>query len=130
MQLIQQNKQEGPMKKVGPERAKGALLAGLRAIVEAASDPTMPIQQAMTFLVVAQSSEVPQAELIRNVGLAPSSVSRNVARLAQGTLTEPGLYWIENYEDPAWRRRKLVRLTPRGKAVADRVSSAVLSVLQ
>ena len=54
-----------------------------------------------------------------------------VARLAQGeSLDRPGLAWVENFEDPAWRRRKLVRLTARGRVVAERVIKAMQEVLK
>lgn len=119
------------MKRVGAERARSALMAGIQAIIGAADDPTMPIQQAVTFLAIAGASETPQTDLIEQANLSSSAVSRNVARLAQGeSLSKPGLHWVESYEDPAFRKRKLVRLTARGRTVADSVIRAVQGVIE
>ena len=58
-----------------------------------------------------------------NLKMKQSSVSRNVSLLAKWTWRTdkdkksriPGLDFVEAFEDPMERRRKLVRLTPKGK---------------
>lgn len=58
-----------------------------------------------------------------NLKMKQSSVSRNVSLLARWTWRAdkdkksriPGLDFVEAFEDPMERRRKLVRLTPKGK---------------
>lgn len=61
-------------------------------------------------------------DLQSRVGLAKSSVSRNVAALShQHRLGKPGHGLVEAYEDPEDRRNKLVRLTPKGKSLAAQV---------
>ena len=82
-------------------------------------------QTAHVFLSVCMSSgEATQQELEKQTGLAQSSLSRNVARLGNGeTMDDPGPKLLESYEDPAYRRRKLVRLTARGRKLADELST-------
>ena len=73
------------------------------------------------FLTIADHlSEIPQQELEREHGLSQAAISRNTAKLGNGlTMNDPGARLIESYEDPAYRRRKLVRLTARGKEFRD-----------
>jgi DNA-binding MarR family transcriptional regulator len=67
--------------------------------------------------------EMPQLELEKQTGLAQSAISRNVAKLGHGlTMDEAGARLIEAYEDPAWRRRKIVRLTARGRELAEKIT--------
>lgn len=76
----------------------------------------IPLQQLLTFCHVADKSEMPMADLALLSGVTQSSVSRNVARLGMGiTPKEAGFGLLEAYEDPYYRKRKLVALTPRGK---------------
>jgi DNA-binding MarR family transcriptional regulator len=133
--LLEKSKQEqqgSTMKKIGPDRAQAALLAGVQELIRQANDSTMPIQQAVTFLLIARhSSEMPQSDLIDQVGVEASSVSRNLARLGDGEkpLVKPGLLWIEVYRDPAFRKRNLIRLTPRGRTVAAGVIAKMQEIL-
>jgi DNA-binding MarR family transcriptional regulator len=58
---------------------------------------------------------VPQATLRDRLGLQESTCSRNIAQLAKGaTISQPGPRLVESAEDPEYRRRKLVKLTPAG----------------
>lgn len=76
--------------------------------------------QALTvfyFLAAQKEEEVPQQHLGEALGMSEASVSRNLALLSGGrsaSLPGPGL--IQGREDPAYRRRKLVSLTPKGRA--------------
>ena len=69
------------------------------------------------FLTIAdRASEIAMQELEAAHGLTQAAISRNAAKLGNGlTMNEPGARLIESYEDPAYRRRKLVRLTARGQ---------------
>jgi DNA-binding MarR family transcriptional regulator len=92
------------------------LAAQLRIIQKFLDAPELQMQQILTFLAVADVSEIPQADLEKLTGVGQSSVSRNVAKLGPGASPrEPGYLLMEAYEDPEYRKRKLVRLTPRGK---------------
>lgn len=86
----------------------------------------MPSQMLWIFAYVAENKDVPMADLCKQTGLAQSSISRNVAKLAQGeSPTEPGYGLIEAFEDPYFRRRKLVRVTPKGIKFAKELEAAI-----
>jgi len=86
----------------------------------------LQVQTVSTLLHIAMNRELPMQDLERRTGLSQAAVSRNVARLGGGlSISAPGLGLIEAYEDPAYRRRKLVRLTPRGAAFARELSEAL-----
>lgn len=66
--------------------------------------------------VCMHGGEMPMQEIEKVTGWAQSSVSRNVAKLGNGvSMAEKGARLVEAYEDPEYRRRKLVRLTALGK---------------
>ena len=54
--------------------------------------------------------------LIEVSGKSQAAISRNVAKLGNGlTMADAGARLIEAYEDPSFRRRKLVKLTALGR---------------
>lgn len=78
------------------------------------------------FFIVADAAgrPVPQSAIRERTGLSEAATSRNVALLSTGaTFTTPGPGLIESYEDPEYRRRKLVRLTAKGKTFMAALSS-------
>lgn len=82
-----------------------------------------PISQVLTFLHVAYRNEVSMAELEKLTGVTQSSVSRNVSKIGAGVNPrEPGLGLVEASEDPYYRKRKLVRLTEKGKRLAGEIN--------
>lgn len=84
----------------------------------------IPTQQVMTFLFVAEKGEAVMGDLAEATGVAQSSVSRNVARLGNGlSPSEPGYGLLEAFEDPYYRKRKLVKLTPRGKELVKAIDN-------
>jgi DNA-binding MarR family transcriptional regulator len=93
----------------------------LRAWQEETGERETPIQQVLTFAAIAASSEpVAMGELVASTGVSQSSVSRNVATLGQGISPSlPGYGLMEAFEDPYYRRRKLVRLTAKGAKLRD-----------
>jgi len=83
-------------------------------------------QTVSTFLHLAMARELPMQDLEKRTGLSQSSVSRNVAKLGIGmSPSEPGLGLVEAYEDPHYRRRKLVRMTARGTLFAKELAAAI-----
>jgi len=91
-------------------------------------DPVMPAQTMAHFLAVADRApeEISMGELAEAIGLSQSSTSRNIAYL--GKTWKPGvagLDLVEAFEDPMERRRKLVRLTPKGKRVAESLRETI-----
>lgn len=96
----------------------------LSQLSEGTQNPTMPLQQVQLFLHVAHHGEVLMEDLEEATGVEQSSVSRNVSALGGGWPGKPGYGLVESREDPTNRRRKLVRLTNKGKALAGGISQA------
>jgi DNA-binding MarR family transcriptional regulator len=88
-------------------------------------DPEMQAQTMSVFITIASAAEdISMQEIITATGLASSSVSRNVAALSKvHRLGKDGHNLVEAYEDPAERRRKLVRLTPTGRTFTTRLQT-------
>ncbi len=109
-------------------RSVGGLHALARALDEFRKlDAEIPPQQMLTFLWVCISPPgITMKELCERVGIAQSAMSRTVAQLGKyGSHGRPGYGLLDSEEDPAERRRKVVRLTSKG----DRVRSALKSIL-
>lgn len=67
-------------------------------------------------LEVAIQPDITMGGLVKKTGLAQASCSRNVSLLSiRDRHDRPGLGLVESEEDPAERRRKIVRLTPNGQ---------------
>lgn len=91
----------------------------------------IPSQQLLILAAVAERPDLPMAELQKVTGMVQSSVSRNVAKLGLGeSPRDPGYGLIEAFEDPYYRKRKLVRLTPRGHEVVKAMEKAVVRWLK
>jgi DNA-binding MarR family transcriptional regulator len=74
--------------------------------------------QSMAVLLKVAKHPVPikMAEIAEELGLSQSTVSRNVAYLGDWNRHKTkGHQMVEAFEDPMERRRKLVRLTAKGK---------------
>jgi len=60
---------------------------------------------------------IPQQTIREMTGLSEAAVSRNLAILGEGyTMHVKGPKLIESYQDPEYARRKLVKLTARGRS--------------
>ena len=83
-------------------------------------DQEIQAQTIAVFLVVAKSPlPIKMQDIGKELGLAQSSVSRNVAYLGDWSRHKvKGHGLIEAYEDPMERRRKLVKLTKKGERFA------------
>lgn len=80
-------------------------------------DPEMPLQQALCLLVIAESEEgMSLTDLSKKVGIGLATASRYVSALGKVTRhrTE-GLNFIESFEDPMERRKKIIRMTTKGR---------------
>ena len=74
------------------------------------------------FAIAAQPRPIPQIHLRDVSGLSEAAVSRNLAILGEGSsFRTPGPKLVETYEDPDYRRRKLVRLTAKGRSFMDTI---------
>jgi DNA-binding MarR family transcriptional regulator len=80
-------------------------------------DAEMQAQSIAVLLKVAKHPvPIKMSEIATELGLSQSTVSRNVAFLGDwNRRKEEGHKLLEAFEDPMERRRKLVRLTSKGK---------------
>lgn len=82
-------------------------------------------QAMLAFLFIAEWSEKPDPIYIKDVadavGIPSASASRNVTLLTKGTLRQKGLGLVEATEDPMFRTRKFLSLTPKGRKLAERI---------
>lgn len=77
----------------------------------------MPLQQLHCLLVISQAEDgLSLTELAQKVGIGLATASRYVAALGkQNRHREEGLFLVEAFEDPMERRKKIIRLTPKGR---------------
>lgn len=100
-------------------------LITMKTIAKFIGTADIPMQHAQSFLLVANSrSPISMGEVMEQVGVAQSSLSRHMEILGQGRPSKPGLQLLQAYEDPEYRRRKLVQLTPRGKLLVEEIKKA------
>tara|TARA_Y100000401_G_scaffold23031_1_gene15591 strand:- start:9193 stop:9534 length:342 start_codon:yes stop_codon:yes gene_type:complete len=78
---------------------------------------------AVFLTVVARGGEnVSMAEIQKDLDMPQSSVSRNVALLSKWSRHgQKGHDLLESHEDPKERRRKLCRVTAKGKRFIERI---------
>ena len=105
-----------------------AVIKRLEQIVEAlrSVDPEMQLQQVLVFLkVINAGDEGVSTEVIRkSMDLPQSSASRAVAALSDWSyLKRPGLGLVTMKEDLMDRRSKIVKLSPKGKRLAELIKT-------
>jgi hypothetical protein len=115
-------------------RAVLVIKAGLGVMQRFIEVSDIPTQQVLTFLTVAaQASETVMADLAEATGVAQSSVSRNCSVLGEGMYVQgsfkKGYGLIESFDDPRFRRRKLVKLTARGEDLVKELDRATVRLL-
>ena len=94
-----------------------ATLRSLEILRAITGNPELTMPQMLCFLYVGQQSELPQLSLEQLLEVSQAAASRAIARMGAGWPRDPGYGLMESFEDPFLRRRKLVRLTPRGQEV-------------
>ena len=101
-----------------------SLFKTLEFIKDKAQNPELQVVSVQVLLEIAMRPETPMADIENATGLSQAAVSRNVAKLGPGiSIKEKGAGLVEAYEDPEYRRRKLVKLTPRGRTVVTELVS-------
>jgi len=88
-------------------------------------EPTaLPLHHAQVFLVVAQNEPILYDDIERILGLSNASVSRTVNALSDIHRTgREGLRLLTVEKDPQERRRYLVSLSARGRALLRQIKS-------
>lgn len=91
----------------------------IKSLSELTGDDTMPSQQQLLLLSLYVHGTLNQQGLEDLTGVKRSSNSRNISKLGIGEkpVEELGPKLLESFEDPLNRRTKLVRLTPKGRAI-------------
>ena len=88
------------------------LVAGIQKI-----NPDMPLQQLLCLLYIAREEEgCSLTDIARNANIGLATASRYVSSLGKmNRHREEGFNFVESYEDPMERRKKIIRLTTKGK---------------
>jgi DNA-binding MarR family transcriptional regulator len=89
-------------------------------------NPTMPLQLAFTFLLVARNEGLPVTEYAKRAGMAPGVMARNLLDLGEyNRRREPGLELVEERVDPMDRRIHRKFLTHKGRRLVGAVTRAM-----
>jgi DNA-binding MarR family transcriptional regulator len=89
--------------------------------------PTMPLQHAYTFLLVATTEGLTVSEYAERAGTSQTVMTRHLLDIGQMTRTrEPGLGLVQHKTDPMDMRKHQVYLTPKGKALLHRIIRAAI----
>ena len=83
----------------------------------------MPLQQARCLFIIAESEEgMSLSDIAKRAGIGLATASRYIGALGKiNRKREEGLQLIESFEDPMERRKKIIRLTPKGRAAVRRI---------
>jgi DNA-binding MarR family transcriptional regulator len=89
-----------------------------------AIDNEMPLQQARCLFIVATSDEgMSLSDIAKKAGIGLATASRYIGALGKiNRKREEGLQLLESFEDPMERRKKIIRLTSKGRAVVRRIT--------
>ena len=103
----------------------------IRAIEEFRKlDPEMPVQTVLAFLYTVQLSDQSGGVSIKDIGAAlgvsSAAASRNVSKLTEhGVKSAGGHGLLKTEEDPMYRVRKRIALTPKGRRVLQTLKEIV-----
>jgi len=113
------------MSQLSPASKKSlrALASSLRAFAAAG----LTVSQLEVFLVIAlREGGVTVTEIADELGAEVSAVSRTVALLGKhGRAAKPGLRWVAEVDVEGDRRSKMIHLTAKGSAVAEKATSSL-----
>jgi DNA-binding MarR family transcriptional regulator len=109
-------------------RRAAASLYNLEMLFQKHFHGTVEVQTIMYFLFIASKDEpVDVTSVATALGLTKASASRNYYRLSEGLRGTEGLGLIHALPDMMDNRRKLLQLTPKGREVAEEITSYMLS---
>lgn len=91
-----------------------------------AIEPEMPLQQIRCLFVVAESEEgMSLSDIAKKVGIGLATASRHIGALGKlNRHRQEGLLLIESFEDPMERRKKIIRLTSKGRIAIKNIIGA------
>lgn len=88
-------------------------------------DPEMPLPQVHCLMLLAKAGPdgLSLTELSRQADIAMATASRYIGNLGKiNRFKEEGFNLVEAFEDPMERRKKIIRLTGKGKALINRIT--------
>lgn len=98
----------------------------IKAIAEVRKiDPEMPLPQVHCLLILAAAGEdgLSLTELSRRANITLATASRYIGNLGKiNRFREEGFNLVEAFEDPMERRKKIIRLTGKGRALINRIT--------
>lgn len=109
-------------------RTVSSALALLNALRDATNNQNVEAQVLVVLLSVASREgghPMNILEVARVAGVAEASASRIIATLGRGLRDKPGCGLVETHEDPSNYSRKLIRLTPKGTRLVERLHEIV-----
>jgi DNA-binding MarR family transcriptional regulator len=77
-----------------------------------------------------RGGEMQMEDMQKAAGTSPSSITRAAVRLGGGDKDVSGMGWLEAFEDPLFRRRKIVRITPKGRAAVEKLAGATSKAIE
>lgn len=85
-------------------------------------DADMPMAQAYCLLLISQYEGLSLKELAQRADVGMASASRYVSQFGKTVRPgESGMNLVEAYEDPMERRKKIIKLTPKGKTLIRKI---------
>lgn len=88
--------------------------------------PDFPMQTISTFLIIAMKPGISQHELLKFLDISQSGASRNLMALGEvNRHGKPGLGLIVQQRNPFDARLSHFRLSPLGRALAERVVASI-----
>lgn len=87
-------------------------------------------QQLVVLLLIYNNKDITMLDIINKTGLSQSTISRNIALLLEWfnySKRQAGAGIVNIYEDPMDRRRKVIELTAKGKALFARLEKYLAS---
>lgn len=94
------------------------LMSGVQKV-----DPDMSLQQLLCLFFIAQEEEgCSLTDVARKANIGLATASRYVSSLGKmNRHKEEGFNFVESYEDPMERRKKIIRLTTKGKIALKKI---------
>ena len=88
-----------------------------------ALEQDMPLQQAKCLFIVSQEEEgMSLSDIAKKAGIGLATASRYISALGKlNRHRQEGLQLIESFEDPMERRKKIIRLTAKGRTTIKRI---------
>ncbi|OAM52941.1 hypothetical protein A7981_05770 [Methylovorus sp. MM2] len=95
------------------------VIDSLEALKDETGREDLRLPLVLTLLHVADRKEVSHQELSKLTRVSQSATAKNLMTLGEGTPAKglEGFGLVDSFEDPLERRRKLARLTTKGKEV-------------